>query len=89
MTGNVYGPPQRNLKGMKHRHLSDYDLERYHLGMVTARRELKLIEEHYLGCRHCARRAEEVAKYVDALRAAIVSGDFDLIERVSTVDRKH
>ena len=28
------------------KHLSDHDLERYHLGMVTAKRELKLFEEH-------------------------------------------
>ena len=28
------------------RGLSDHDLERYHLGMVTAKRELKLFEEH-------------------------------------------
>jgi len=51
-------------------HLSDHDLERYHLGMVTDKTELAAIEEHYLSCPDCARRAEEVADYVDAVRSA-------------------
>ena len=59
-------------------HISDHDLERYHLGMVTDEDELAALEEHYLGCPECAKRAEEVAGYVDAIRAGIVKGDFDL-----------
>ena len=35
-------------------HISDHDLERYHLGMVTDEEELAAIEEHYLGCPECA-----------------------------------
>jgi hypothetical protein len=49
------------------RHLSDLDLERYHLGMVRGR-ELASLEEHYLGCLTCAARVEEAADYVDAGR---------------------
>jgi hypothetical protein len=59
-------------------HLSDHDLERYHLGMVVDQAELAPLEEHYLGCPQCAERAEEVATSVDIIRAAIVAGDFDL-----------
>jgi hypothetical protein len=29
-------------------HISDHDLERYHLGMVTDEDELTALEEHYL-----------------------------------------
>jgi hypothetical protein len=59
-------------------HISDHDLERYHLGMVTDEPKLAAIEEHYLGCPECAKRAEESAGYVDAIRAGIVKGNFDL-----------
>jgi len=59
-------------------HISDHDLERYHLGMVKAQAELAALEQHYLGCPECAERAEEAADYVDALRAAIIIGNFDL-----------
>jgi len=59
-------------------HISDDDLERYHLGMVTDEAELSLLEEHLLACPACVERAEKAADYVDTLRAAIVSGDFDL-----------
>ena len=58
-------------------HISDHDLERYHLGMVTGP-ELDALEEHYIGCGVCADRAADVAEYVDAVRAAIIVGDFDL-----------
>jgi len=30
-------------------HISDHDLERYHLGMVKDEAELAALEEHYLG----------------------------------------
>jgi hypothetical protein len=59
-------------------HISDHDLERYHLGMATDEAELAALEEHYLGCPECAKRAEESADYVDAIRAGVIVGDFDL-----------
>jgi hypothetical protein len=59
-------------------HISDHDLERYYLGMVTDEVELAALEEHYLGCPACAKRAEESTQYVDAIRAALVTGKFDL-----------
>jgi anti-sigma factor RsiW len=59
-------------------HISDHDLERYHLGMVTDEEELAALEEHYLGCPECAKRAEESAQYVDATRAGIVKAGFDI-----------
>ena len=51
-------------------HLRDHDLERYHLGMITDEAELAPFEEHMLACELCARRAEQAADYVDAVRAA-------------------
>jgi len=59
-------------------HISDHDLERYHLGMVVDEAELTAVEEHLLACPECAERAEQAAQYVDTLRAAIIAGDFDL-----------
>jgi hypothetical protein len=59
-------------------HVTDYDFERYHLGMVADEAELARIEEHYLGCPECAERAEQAADYVDTMRAAIIKGNFDL-----------
>jgi hypothetical protein len=59
-------------------HISDHDLERYHLGMVKDEAELAPLEEHLLWCPECVKRAEEAADYVDALRAAIIVGNFDL-----------
>jgi hypothetical protein len=58
-------------------HISDTDLERYHLGMVTGE-ELDAFEEHIIGCPSCADRATEAADYVDGVRAGIILGDFDL-----------
>ena len=49
-------------------HISDHDLERYYLGMVTDEEDLAPLEEHILGCSLCAERAEEAQDYVDALR---------------------
>jgi hypothetical protein len=59
-------------------HISDHDLERYHLGMVEEESELAALEEHLLGCPSCAERAEESAAYVDLMRAAIIEGDWDV-----------
>ena len=56
-------------------HISDHDLERYHLGMVVDEIELAALEEHILGC---AERAEDCASYVDFLRAAMITGGFNL-----------
>jgi hypothetical protein len=59
-------------------HISDHDLERYHLGMVKREAELAALEEHCLGCPECAERARAAADYVDGIRAGIVEGNFDL-----------
>lgn len=58
-------------------HISDHDLERYYLGMVTAEVELAPLEEHILGCPRCAKRAEDTQDYVDAMRCGIIQGGFD------------
>jgi hypothetical protein len=55
-------------------HISDHDLEGYHLGMVTDEEDLAALEEHLLGCPECAVQAEESAQYVDTIRAAIRTG---------------
>ena len=57
---------RENLSG----HISDHDLERYHLGMVTDEAELALLEEHLLWCGCCIDLAEAAAQYVDTVRAA-------------------
>jgi hypothetical protein len=59
-------------------HISDHDLERYHLGMIVGEAELAPLEEHLLSCPGCAERAEQVAEYVDTMRAAIIARNFDL-----------
>ena len=59
-------------------HISDHDPERFHLGMVKDEAELAAIEEHLLACPKCVERAEESADYVDAIRAGIIVGNFDL-----------
>ena len=38
-------------------HITDHDLERYHLGMVTEEAELAALEEHLLACPACVERA--------------------------------
>jgi hypothetical protein len=53
-------------------HISDYDLDRYYLGMVTAEEELAPLEEHILACPSCSRRAEATQDYVDAMRVALL-----------------
>jgi hypothetical protein len=55
-------------------HICDHDLERYHLGMVKDEVELAALEEHLLWCAACVDRAEAVAQYVDAVRAAACDG---------------
>jgi len=63
---------------MAWQHISDEDLERYYLGMVTDQSELAPLEEHLLACPSCVKRAAEAQDYVDAMRAAIIEGGFDL-----------
>lgn len=58
-------------------HISDHDLERYHLGMVSGA-ELDVLEEHIVGCATCPDRAMGAADYVDAIRAGVIRGEFDL-----------
>ena len=59
-------------------HISDHDLERYYLGMITEESDLAPLEEHIIGCSACATRADETQDYVDAIRAAIIEGGWDL-----------
>ena len=59
-------------------HISDDQLELYHLGKVTDESELAVLEEHLLACPgDCVERAEEVANRIDAIRAAIIECEFD------------
>jgi anti-sigma factor RsiW len=53
-------------------HISDEDLERYHLGMVKDEAALAPLEEHLLACPQCVTRAEASQNYVGAIRAAAV-----------------
>jgi hypothetical protein len=57
-------------------HITDHDLERYHLRMVEEP-ELTALEEHLLGCAACAERAEQSGVWVDAIRAAAAEADRD------------
>ena len=50
--------------------ISDHDLERYYLGMVTEENELAVLEGHLLWCTSCVERAEETQDYMDAMRVA-------------------
>ena len=63
-----------------HEHISDIDLERYYLGMIVDESELAAIEEHLLICSECIDAAEDAAQYVDAIRAGMIMGDFDILE---------
>ena len=63
-------------------HLSEHDLERYHLGMVTDKREKERIEDHIMFLPSLRFRAEERAEYMDVIRAAIIVGDFDLLDQL-------
>ncbi len=59
-------------------HISDHDLERYYLGMVTDEGELAELEAHLLRCPPCVEQREETKDYVDAIRVAGIldSGPF-------------
>jgi hypothetical protein len=41
-------------------------------------KQLRLLEDHIIGCARCAMRAEEAAEYVDAMRAGAIMGNFDV-----------
>lgn len=55
---------------MNTEHISDDDLERYYLGMITEE-ELAPIEEHLLWCHSCQDRLEETQDYVDLIRQVL------------------
>lgn len=57
---------------MNAEHISNHDLERYYLGMVTEEAELAPLEEHLLWCSWCVKRAEQTQDYVDAMRVAML-----------------
>jgi hypothetical protein len=64
-------------------HISDDDLERHYMGMIPEGPELAALEEHLLVCGECVERAEAAQAYVEAMRAALASGqrDFGSISR--------
>jgi hypothetical protein len=59
-------------------HISDDDLERHYLGMIPEGPELTALEEHLLVCRECIERAEETKAWVDAIRAVLIEGKWDV-----------
>ncbi len=60
-------------------HITDDDIERYYLGMIPRDSvEAVALEDHLLVCAECVERAEESEAYMDAIRAGIIAGDFDL-----------
>jgi hypothetical protein len=59
-------------------HVSQEDLERYYLGQITQEKEIAALEKHLLACDPCVRRAQEAQDYVDAMRRAIIEGNYDL-----------
>jgi hypothetical protein len=67
----------RGITDISVAHLSDHDLERYYLGMVTDEAELASLEEHLLACAECMERAEETEEYVDAIRRAMLDRPID------------
>ena len=52
-------------------HISDHDLERYLLNMVTQEEELAPLEEHLLVCGQCIERAEKNEECIESIRAAL------------------
>jgi hypothetical protein len=55
---------------MEEMHISDDDLERYSLNVVTGA-ELEWLTEHLLWCTSCIERAEQTKNYVDEMRAVL------------------
>ena len=60
---------------MNTEHVSDHNLERYHLGMIQDEAEIASLEEHLLWCRFCVDRAREAADYLDMVRRAAIRID--------------
>ena len=58
-------------------HISEHDLERYYLGMISDLHELTVLEEHLLACPVCVQWAAASDDYIACLRAAIIEGGFD------------
>lgn len=56
-------------------HISDHDLERFYLGMITDDGEIATIEEHLLVCADCIARAEDTQDFVDAIRKGLLGRD--------------
>jgi hypothetical protein len=54
-------------------HISDHDLERHYLGMITHEFESAPLEEHLVACPACVEPAESTQDYADDLRAALVT----------------
>ncbi len=52
-------------------HISDDDLERYLLNMVTQEDKLAPLEEHLLACGACIRRAQRSPDYMKVMRTAL------------------
>jgi hypothetical protein len=57
---------------MASEHISDHDLERYYLRMVTKEKELAPLEEHLLCCHACVDRAERTKDYIDLMRRTLI-----------------
>src|SRR5882724_9269288 len=53
-------------------HISNHDLERFHLGLAKDEAELATLDQHLRVCSDCTDAAEEAAQYVDTVRAAII-----------------
>ena len=57
---------------MASEHISDHDLERYCLRMVTKEEALAPLEEHLLCCHGCIDRAERTNDYIDLIRRTLI-----------------
>ncbi len=51
-------------------HISDHDLDRYYLGMISDKFEIARFEKHLLACPKCVARAEASDQYVAAIGQA-------------------
>jgi len=66
-------------------HISDEDLERYCLGMVTDEAELAPLEEHLLGCHFCIDRAQGMQKQIKVIRDALRTENLGAVKRPSVL----
>lgn len=64
-------------------HISDDDLERYYLGLITEEEELAPIEEHLLWCEFCLDRMEVKEAFIDRLRIALMRANEETPRRAS------